>query len=235
MAILIDSRFRGPDDSGNGGYSCGVIALEHGGSEPEVTLRLPPPLDRPLAIETDGAERAMMRDGDALVAEAGPIGELNLALPDPPSVDEAAAARDRSPMQHEHPFPNCFVCGPERKLGDGLQVTCGPVEGRQIVAAPWVVDESLPVEDGGVAPEIVWSALDCPGGISAMLLPTVGTSVLGRLAARIYGRIEPGMCCVAVGWPIDRDGRKLHSGSAIFSAEGEPLAHAQATWIELKR
>ena len=32
MAILIDSRFRGPDDSGNGGYSCGVIAREHGGA-----------------------------------------------------------------------------------------------------------------------------------------------------------------------------------------------------------
>jgi hypothetical protein len=43
-----------------------------------------------------------------------------------------------------------------------------------------------------------------------------------------------GANCVAMGWPIERDGRKLLAGSAIFSAEGEPLARARATWIELR-
>ena len=65
MAILIDSRFRGPDDSGNGGYSCGVIAREHGGAELEVTLRLPPPLDEWLRLDADGR----VWDDHALVAE----------------------------------------------------------------------------------------------------------------------------------------------------------------------
>ena len=60
MAIVIDRRFRGPNDSGNGGYSAGRFALAHGGDVVEVTLRLPPPLETPL--ELDG-ERIV--DGDA--------------------------------------------------------------------------------------------------------------------------------------------------------------------------
>jgi hypothetical protein len=230
--VTIDSRFRGPSESGNGGYSCGILANFVGPGSAQVTLRLPPPLDRPLAVEVRDGETATMRDGEALVAEAHAIDELELEIPAPIGVEEAAAARAASPMQHDHPFPECFVCGPDREPGDGLRVTCGPV-GDDLVASPWEADGTASA-DGEVPPEIVWSVLDCPGGISGMLLPDLGQSVLGRLAARIDGRIEPGGTYVAVGWPIGREGRKLEAGSAIFSAEGEVLAHARATWIELR-
>jgi hypothetical protein len=85
-----------------------------------------------------------------------------------------------------------------------------------------------------VPTELVWSVLDCPSGIAGMLMPDFGRSVLGRLAARLHRPVEPGATCVAVGWPIERDGRKLRSGSAIFSEHGELLADGLATWIELK-
>jgi len=232
--VVIENRFRGPQDSGNGGYSCGVLARLLEPRTAEVTLRLPPPLDRPLETEALDDETAVMRDGEAIVAEARAIDELELEVPSPVGVEEAEAARAASPMQHQHPFPECFVCGPARQPGDGLGVTCGPA-GDGLVASPWQVDDSVASEDGAVADEIVWSALDCPGGISGMLLPDVGTCVLGRLAARIDGRIEAGMTCVAIGWPIERDGRKLHAGSAIFSEGGELLAQARATWIEPRR
>ena len=231
--VVIESRFRGPADSGNGGYSCGALAHFVAPRSAEVTLRLPPPLNRPLAVEANG-ETAVMLDGEAVVAEARAIGELEIEIPNPVSLDEAASARDASPMQHEHPFPECFVCGPGRLPGDGLHVTCGPVDGR-MVASPWRVDHSVAGENDEVGPEILWSVLDCPGGISGMLLPDVGTSVLGRLAAKIHREVEPGKSYVAAGWPIDRDGRKLLAGSAIFSESGELIAHARATWIEPKR
>lgn len=198
-----------------------------------MTLRLPPPLDRTLAVDV-AAGKAIMLDGDAIVAEADADGDFELEVPKPVGVDEAMTAREGSPLQSAHPFPECFVCGPERCGGDGLCVTCGPLAGGAAVAAPWRVDRSLPLEDGAVAAELAWSVLDCPGGIAAMLMPDVGVAVLGRLAARIEGRIEPDTTCLAMGWPIDRDGRKLRAGSAIFSAEGELLAQALATWIELK-
>lgn len=176
-----------------------------------------------------------MRDGDTIVAEAEISGDLTLELPEPVGVKEATAARAGSPLRSAHPFPECFVCGPARCDGDGLCVTCGPLEKGALVAAPWHVDRSLPLEGGAVAPELIWSALDCPGGIAAMLMPDVGVAVLGRLATRIEARIKPGTTCIAMGWPIDRDGRKLRAGSALFSAEGELLAQGLATWIELKR
>src|SRR5579885_342924 len=41
MAIVIDRRYRGPDDSANGGYAAGRFAAAQGGEVVEVTLRLP--------------------------------------------------------------------------------------------------------------------------------------------------------------------------------------------------
>ncbi|MGE5282916.1 MAG: PaaI family thioesterase [Chloroflexota bacterium] len=231
--VTIERRFRGPVESGNGGYACGVLARFLDAEAVEVTLRRPPPLDRALAVEA-GDGRATMHDGDALVAEAEVRGDLELELPRPVGVEEATAAWRRSPLRSDHPFPECFVCGPARCGNDGFCVTCGPLDGGDAVAAPWRVEGSLPLEGGSVAPKLVWSVLDCPGGIAAMLVPDAGVAVLGRLTASIDGAIEPGATCVAMGWPIDREGRKLHAGSAIFSEDGEPLARARATWIELR-
>ncbi len=230
--VTIGSRFRGPADSGNGGYSCGILANFVDPRSAEVTLRLPPPLGRPLEVDSGDGETAAMRDGDVLVAEARSIDDLALEIPAAIGIEEAVAARAASPMQLDHPYPECFVCGSGRQPGDGLRVTCGPV-GDEMVASPWHVDETV-ANDGAVPPEILWSVLDCPGGIAGMLLPDLGLSVLGRLAARIYGRVEVGMTCVAIGWPIGREGRKLEAGSAVFSEDGEVLAHARATWIELR-
>jgi hypothetical protein len=47
--LVIDPRYRGPEDSANGGYACGRIAALAGG-EVEVTLRAPPPLGVALAV-----------------------------------------------------------------------------------------------------------------------------------------------------------------------------------------
>jgi hypothetical protein len=230
--VVIERRFRGPRESGNGGYSCGMLARSLDATQAEVTLRLPPPLERPMEV-AGGDGRLSMRDGEVVVAEAEAIDELALEIPEPIGVDEARAAMTGSPLYDEHPFPECFVCGPHRHRRDGLCVVCGPV-GPEMVAAPWEVDDTVVDEDGLARPEIVWAALDCPGGIAAMLRPELGVCVLGRLAARTHAGIPEGSTCVAVGWPIDREGRKFHAGSAVFSEDGELLAEGRATWIELK-
>lgn len=231
--VTIESRFRGPADSANGGYACGALARFVRAGAVEVTLRLPPPLDRPLEVEAADGVTATMRDGDALLAEAEAIDDFELDVPDPVGVEAAEEARRGSRLHHRHPFPGCFVCGPERWPGDGLGIVCGPIDSA-LVAAPWQVDDSVPSENGAVATEIVWAALDCPGGLAGMVVPEIGTCVLGRLATRIYRPIGTGATYVAIGWPIDHEGRKVHAGSAIFSAEGELLADARATWIELR-
>jgi hypothetical protein len=215
MEIVIDPRFCGPDESGNGGYSCGLLAREIG-APAEVTLRLPPPLARPL--EFDGRQ---LRDGGAVVAGARRAG-IDVELPAPVTLAEAEEAQ--SP-DLESPFPHCFVCGHARAPGDGLRIFAGRVDGRDLVAAPWTPRE------GEIGPEFVWAALDCPGAYATGALGR-GTIVLGRLGARIDRIPHPGERCVVVGWPLGADGRKHFAGTALYTAEGELLGAARATWIE---
>ena len=58
MEITFDRRFRGPLTSANGGFACGSLAAFVDAGEVEVTLRLPPPLGRPLQVRTDDGSAA---------------------------------------------------------------------------------------------------------------------------------------------------------------------------------
>ena len=44
QSVTVPARFCGPPDSGNGGYTCGLVAKEMGGIV-ECTLRSPVPLE----------------------------------------------------------------------------------------------------------------------------------------------------------------------------------------------
>ncbi len=87
-AIRIPARFNGPPGSANGGYACGLVAGAMAVDSAEVTLRLPPPLETDLAVESQG-QRISLRDGGRLVAEGRPT-VVALRLPEP--VDPARAA-----------------------------------------------------------------------------------------------------------------------------------------------
>ena len=217
MDVVIDRKFRGPKESANGGYTCGLLAsFLHGPAE--VTLRLPPPLERPLEVVTEGALE--LRDGDAVVAEAAEA-ELDLDLPDPLAFDDAAAAA-LPQGDKESVFPECFVCGWARE--DGLRIYAGPVGDGRLVAATWV-----PREDA-IASEFIWAALDCPGAY-AVEFGQRGNPVLGRLTAQVEHLPHPGERCVVMGWPLGEDGRKLFAATALFGEDGRVLGSAQATWI----
>ena len=105
MQIVLPYRFRGPVTSANGGYACGRLAAFVDADEVEVTLRLPPPLDRPLAVErVDDTVRLL--DGDALVAEARPA-LLEVDPPAPVSLHDAEEARERHVRASSQDFREC--------------------------------------------------------------------------------------------------------------------------------
>lgn len=226
--VVIAERFCGPPMSANGGYACALTARPLGGSA-EVTLRLPPPLGRPLTVGCE-ADRATLCDGEALVAEAC-RSAVDVEVPAPVSPAEALEASARYPWRCDHPYPTCFVCGPRREPGDALCIFPGPVAGRPLFAAPWTPDRSLAGADGSVEPEFVWAALDCPSGIVTDLLGDVGVILLGRLAADLRRPVAAGANHVVQAWPIGRDGRKLHTASAIFDGAGALCGVARAVWI----
>ncbi len=229
--VTIDRRFRGPPESGNGGYVCGVVARLVG-SAAEVTLRRPPPLDRPLqVVRLDGSGIAL-RDGETVIAEGAPA-SVGLEVSEPVSFPEAEAAAKSYAGFRQHPYPTCFVCGPQCAESDSLRIFPGPVAGRDIVAAPWTPDASLADANGTVRPEFVWAALDCPGWFAFFTELPKRPVVLGRLAAKLIAPVRPGERCVVIGWPLGEDGRKLYSGTALFSHDGELRAFARATWVRL--
>ena len=51
--VTIARRFRGPLTSANGGYTCGLLAGFVPAPAAEVSLRLPPPLERPLTVAVE--------------------------------------------------------------------------------------------------------------------------------------------------------------------------------------
>jgi len=228
--IVINSRFRGPPESGHGGYTCGLLAREIDGAA-AVTLHVPPPLERHLTVERGSDHLVLLRDGDAIVAEARPT-TLDLEPPPPVDPEQAEAARSGYLGFRDHPFPRCFGCGPERDEGDGLRLFPGPVDGRDLIACAWRPDRALAGKDGTVRSEFVWAALDCPTAFACE--PTGPTIVLARLTGRIDKPIHADEPHVVSAWHIARDGRKHHSACAISTPEGEPLALSQALWIELK-
>lgn len=228
--VLIDHRFCGPPASANGGYACAMAAQWLDGPS-EVTLRAPPPLGKPLHVQRR-REGVALFDDDRLIAEAMPT-RVQVDVPAPVSLGAARRASSRYPWHDGHPYPTCFVCGPQRNAGDGLRIFAGPVDHLPLYAAPWIPESALADAQGNVRDEFVWGALDCPSGIVTDLLGNVGRMLLGRLAADLRRSPRAGLPYVVQAWPISRDGRKLHTASALFSAAGELCAVARAVWIEL--
>jgi hypothetical protein len=243
-SIIIDGRYRGPANSGNGGYVCGRLA-QHMPGVAEVTLRAPPPLEKPLDVVATDDGLWELRDGATLMA-TGRAASIELTGLEQASFDEASAAELRTPVKpQDHPMPVCFVCGPARAQGDGLRIFPGPLtrqsrENSAVLAATWIPDPSLAAEDGLVAPEFLWSALDCPSGYACGYDPVRaqfdGTPLLlGRMSARIEARPRPGERCVITAWPTGRDGRKRLAEAAAYGEDGTLLAVARATWIAVDR
>jgi hypothetical protein len=227
-SIEIPARFNGPLDSGNGGYSSGVIAALL--DEPaEVSLRSPVPLDTPLAVErADGSVR--ITDGETLVGEGRSVSEVGVGEPAPVTVEQARAAMERYRGATDGPFCRCFVCGLARD--DALGVFAGEVEGRDVVASTWTPPEWTAGDDGLVCPEFVWAVMDCPTFFAAYLRQELPISVLARETAQVLAPVPAGQEHVVMAWPLENDGRKRHVGSAVCSAAGELLAIARVLMVE---
>jgi hypothetical protein len=223
--MIIEARYNGPEGSGNGGWSAGLVAAELGATAgAEVTLRFPPPLETPMSVRReDSTVRVYSPDGtlvaDAAPAEVEPVGDLA-----PPVAFEAAlAAAPSYSGLVEHPFPTCFVCGPDRAEGDGLRLFPGRLpDGR--TAAAWRIPDD-------VSQVMTWASLDCPGGWAVGV--EARPYVLGRIAARVDDVPAPGAECVVVGRLLGAEGRKAYTVTALYGRSGTLHAYARSTWIAI--
>lgn len=226
--LIIAGRFCGPEGSANGGYFAGSVAVRAGRT---VTVRLlrPPPLETPLdTIELGDGTLAVMSGTDR-VGEAK-AAALTLDPLTPPGYFEAVeASRHYAGFTH-HRFPTCFVCGTQRRRGDGMRIFAGPLAERGLVAAPWVPDVSLDRGDGKIRPEFMSAALDCPGFYAAS--PDDRMMLLGEITVHVNRLVHVGEPCTVIGWPLEASGRKHAAATAVFAEDGEVCGLARALWIE---
>jgi hypothetical protein len=234
VPLEVASRFAGPPGMGHGGYVAGLLARHLGGTV-QVTLRRPTPLDQPLALVRPAERRLELRDGDEVVAEAEP-GTLDLEVPPPPSLAQAAAAEADSPARSgdRGVHPTCFGCGAHRPEGDGLRIFAGPlvVGGRPQVAGRWRPGPGMAGPGGAVDPQWVLAALDCPGAF-AFLVGDRRAGLLGRIVFQQLGDVRADVDHVVTGWQVGEEGRKLFAGTAVFGPDSTLLAAARATWFEM--
>jgi hypothetical protein len=231
--VTIAARFAGPTGSANGGYTCGLVAerllagLDPAGAV-TVTLRTPPPLERPMDWRDAGGLLTLLA-GDVTVAEA----HLSTTQPREPVAPVphklAAAASQHYPGLIDHPFPQCFSCGPERPDSDGLAIYPGPLKDTR-VAATWTPDPIWADATGTVGAPISWAALDCSGGWAA----GVGgrPMVLGRMTARLLSHPLAGQQHVVVGALRTVDGRKYHASTALYRGT-DLIGHADQVWLTI--
>lgn len=233
--LTIPARFNGPPGSANGGYTCGRVAQLVGAEEVEVSLRQPPPLERPLEVVRDG-DRVELRDGDTLVAEGGPT-ELLFDVPEAVPREEVAAAEQagRERWSAEHPFPTCVVCGPAREAGDGMRIFPARLGGGDVLfGACWTPGESLGDGDGWVLPEFVWAALDCPTSAPVANFGEGPPCVLASLTARLGCPVRVAEPHTILSWRTELEGRKRRAAAALYDSEGTFICASRALWIELQ-
>ncbi len=231
-SLTIERRYSGFPGIAIGGYTAGILARQIGPAV-EVRFRRAVPVETPLEIDRDGdvgvtltAAGIVLAEGRAASVDAGPI----------PRVDRDAATRaTRDHLGRDvHLFPTCFCCGPANAQGDGLRVLIGRVPGRRVLAGVWTAPSAFAAADGVVPPEITMAAIDCPGIwalIVAAPLDSPDHVVTGTLAAHVVRPLRAGERYLVVAWPLGREGRRLHAGTAIIDEEGVPVVVAKQTCV----
>lgn len=227
--LTISSRYNGPPTSGNGGYSAGLLARLIDGPA-AVSLRSPPPLDRPLEVRDTGS-RLEVWAKNTLVMHAHAALPASPPPPAAPDLDRVLEGRP-SIRAEEHPLPTCFVCGPSRATQDGLHIFSNHVRGYEGVANLWVPSREFGDETGQLRSELIWAALDCPSYFAIPGQP--GLALLGSMCTRILQRPIVETPLIVAAWHERSDGRKHHTGSALYTADGDLLAQAVTLWIQLR-
>ncbi|MGS2805066.1 PaaI family thioesterase [Nocardia sp. MW-W600-9] len=230
--VTIPAHVHGYPRVAFGGYVAGMLARRSGADTVRVDFRRAVPIETPIALPTAEPGHATLTDADgAVLAQASPA-VLDITAPPGPSWSAAKRAADAALASPHRPVTDCFGCGVECSPGHGLRLFPWPVPDRPMVAAAWTPDLSLADDTGGLPPEIIWSALDCPGGIAAWTFQGMARgAVTAALTATRFRPVPAGAEYIAHAWAVRGEGRKHTVGVALSTRDGDLCALAEALWV----
>lgn len=225
------SHLHGPRGVLQGGVAAGVLAeaarLADRFGAPltsiDARLRRPTPLGSTLAVHVTQTAAARFevatRDGDLDLV----TGAVEFAGHDPTPRVADLVELGRVPFPQPQPqdrFPDCWVCGPDHP--DGLHLLPRwHAEGR--ISVPWIAEDSLADDRGGLHPLVVAAVLDCPA-VWASLHAVETAGFAGALLAGMHVRYfrsapvdEPLRVVAAFD---DVQGRKFRARAALVDEDG---------------
>ncbi|MBW1790240.1 MAG: hypothetical protein JRK53_27135, partial [Deltaproteobacteria bacterium] len=162
--------------------------------------------------------------------------ELELDIPDPITFEEAVKASRRHVPDTR---ANCFGCSSLRSEDDGLHLRSGPVEGRDLVAIDWTPRAAaVGAGDGEEVPEpVVWAGMEC-ATYRAMEIGGMRQDdevvLLGRMTSKVQALPKVGQPCFFMGWPVERDGRKIRLGGSLHDQGGRVMVVSELLCVALK-
>ncbi|HNJ34224.1 MAG TPA: hypothetical protein PK881_08260 [Leptospiraceae bacterium] len=240
----IASRYSGPPRTGNGGYVCGVcagLAYSQLGEQKqdsftfEVRYKSPVPVDLDVSLlSKDNLCVLESIDGKTTYAEGQSSKPVSTVLPAVVTLEQARYATLQSIPEKEHAFPDCYVCGPARKVGDGLRILPGPVaEHSGMAAAVWNVLPDAMSSSGDLSVPILWAALDCPGYFAYHFSHggAMQVAVLAKMKCTVVRRRTESDQLVVIGWMKRKKGPLVEVSTALLDGS-EILAIADGTWMQ---
>ena len=236
--FTIPKQFCGPPSSSNGGYFCGVVASFFDYAV-EVRLKSPPPLDTPMQIRRDESLSQVFAD-DTLVAQVRRLEEPLEPAPFLPV--ESAKLCSEIGLEGSlinHPFPTCFVCGPQRDDGEGMRIFTGPGQDTKLYAARWHTHRAWSSNGVDIDPKYIWSALDCPSSGPAFATSVQAESdiayVLGTLSLKVSEKPKVNENYSIVCATDEKHERLYRTRVSLYADDATLLATGAAVWIQVPR
>ncbi|MEU1204977.1 hypothetical protein [Nocardia sp. NPDC005825] len=231
-ALSIPAHIHGYPEVAFGGYLAGLLAAHSGADTVRVDFRRAVPVSTPILLShPDDGRAALSATDDTLLVEAAPTTLTLDPRPTPPWA--AAKSAVEIGLSGKRAVTDCYGCGLACAPGMGLRLFPSELPGERMMAAAWTPDAGLGDETGELPPEVVWSALDCPGGRAAFAFSKMG---LGAFTAALSAtQLQPmyaGADYISHAWVVARDGRKHTVGVALSTADGDLCALSEALWIE---
>ncbi|WP_280216470.1 hypothetical protein [Nocardia neocaledoniensis] len=230
--VTIPEHVHGYPQVAFGGYVAGMLARRSGADTVRVDFRSAVPIGTPITVSAEESGQVSLSGADGtLLARSAPAAAPPAVAP-LPSWSAAKRATESALTSPKRPVTDCFGCGVECAPGHGLRLFPWPVADGSVVAAAWTPDHGLADANGELPPEIIWSALDCPGGIAAWVFQDMARgAVTAALTATTYQPVLAGAEYLSHAWAIHSEGRKFTVGVALSTREGELCAAAEALWV----
>ncbi|MBB5917185.1 hypothetical protein BJY24_006097 [Nocardia transvalensis] len=228
--LTVPEHVHGYPEVAFGGYIAGLLARRVGAPAVRVDFRSLVPVGTGVGLGATGSGWALTGAGDMVLAEATPS-VVAIAPPRMPTWAEAKQASETALAERAEAV-DCYGCGDACAPGRGLRQFPGRLPDRELVAAAWTPDQALAEAGDELPPEVVWSALDCPGGIAGIQLAGMrfGAFTAALTATQLHP-VHAGREYITYAWPVAAEGRKYTFGIALSSSDGELCALAEALWI----